>query len=244
VHNHKVRYPIKDTLKLVTKGTTMFKLDEAWLNEQGVKAANPAELEDLLARVVERMRRQINILVAGELTAKKLAEFDKLWAKDEGALAEEKWLTKNLPNTLEFTGRVRQSIGESIEAARYKKALIQSWAKQAAIVQPKGQPKFDEAWLKKQGIVIKNGSTASELLKKAYDELEMRVGITLGNQMTNEQLDTFEAFFAAKDDAGAFAWLEQNMPDYKKVVAKEFAALGKEVKAAKNKRKLIESWNT
>jgi hypothetical protein len=47
--------------------------------------------------------------------------------------------------------------------------------------------------------------------------------------MTNEQLDEFEQYFEAKDDAGAFKWLETNFPNYKEIVQEEFDKLKSEV---------------
>lgn len=67
------------------------------------------------------------------------------------------------------------------------------------------------------------------LLKHIYETLEMRVGMRLADQMNNQQLDEFEQFYEAKDDAGAFHWLETNFPNYKQIVAEEFANLKKEV---------------
>lgn len=75
--------------------------------------------------------------------------------------------------------------------------------------------------------VEKNG-----LLKHVYETLEMRVGMRLADQMTNEQLDEFERYFEAKDDAGAFKWLETNFPNYKDIVAEEFEKLKAEVAQA------------
>ncbi|MEO8104717.1 MAG: DUF5663 domain-containing protein [Candidatus Saccharibacteria bacterium] len=72
--------------------------------------------------------------------------------------------------------------------------------------------------------VEKNG-----LLKHIYETLEMRVGMRLADQMTNEQLDEFERYFEAKDDAGAFKWLETNFPNYKDIVQEEFEKLKAEV---------------
>lgn len=69
----------------------------------------------------------------------------------------------------------------------------------------------------------------NSLLKHIYDTLEMRVGIRLADQMTNEQLDEFEKYFEAKDDAGAFKWLETNFPNYKDIVQQEFDKLKAEV---------------
>ncbi len=68
------------------------------------------------------------------------------------------------------------------------------------------------------------------LLNHIYETLEMRVGMRLADQMTNEQLEEFEKYFEAKDDAGAFKWLETNFPDYKDIVQDEFNKLKEEVK--------------
>jgi succinate dehydrogenase flavin-adding protein (antitoxin of CptAB toxin-antitoxin module) len=59
----------------------------------------------------------------------------------------------------------------------------------------------------------------------------MRVGMTLAQQMTNEQLDEFERFIDSNDEAGALKWLETNFPDYKQVVANELEKLKDEIKA-------------
>ena len=70
----------------------------------------------------------------------------------------------------------------------------------------------------------------SSLLTHIYETLEMRVGMRLADQMSNEQLDEFEKYFEAKDDAGAFHWLETNFPGYKEVVQDEFNKLKEEVR--------------
>jgi hypothetical protein len=67
------------------------------------------------------------------------------------------------------------------------------------------------------------------LQKHIYETLEMNVGMRLADQMTNEQLDEFEQYFNARDDAGAFRWLETNFPNYKDIVADEFEKLKGEV---------------
>ena len=46
------------------------------------------------------------------------------------------------------------------------------------------------------------------MLAHIYETLEMRVGMRLAEQMTNEQLDEFERFIDANDEAGALKWLE------------------------------------
>lgn len=68
------------------------------------------------------------------------------------------------------------------------------------------------------------------LLSHIYETLEMRVGMRLADQMSNEQLDEFEKYFQAKDEAGAFRWLEINFPNYKDIVQEEFNKLKEEVR--------------
>lgn len=68
------------------------------------------------------------------------------------------------------------------------------------------------------------------LLSHIYETLEMRVGMRLADQMSNEQLDEFEKYFEAKDDAGAFRWLETNFPNYKQIVEEEYGKLKEEVR--------------
>lgn len=92
--------------------------------------------------------------------------------------------------------------------------------------------KIDDNLLQEIGL----GSLPTEdkrgLLAHIYETLEMRVGMRLADQMTNEQLDEFEMYFEAKDDAGAFKWLETNFPNYKDIVNEEFEKLKTEVAQA------------
>lgn len=92
--------------------------------------------------------------------------------------------------------------------------------------------KIDNNLLQDIGLATLPDSEKNSLLKHIYETLEMRVGMRLADQMTNEQLDEFERYFEAKDDAGAFAWLESNFPNYKDIVQEEFDKLKAEVAQA------------
>lgn len=89
--------------------------------------------------------------------------------------------------------------------------------------------KIDDNLLHEVGLGALPATEKNGLLKHIYETLEMRVGMRLADQMTNQQLDEFEAYFEAKDDAGALKWLETNFPNYKDVVAEEFNKLKQEV---------------
>ncbi|MDB5185454.1 MAG: hypothetical protein JWN38_1262 [Candidatus Saccharibacteria bacterium] len=92
--------------------------------------------------------------------------------------------------------------------------------------------KIDDNLLQEIGLGGLPDAEKNSLLKHIYETLEMRVGMRLADQMSNEQLDEFERYFEAKDDAGAFKWLETNFPNYKDIVQEEFDKLRAEVAAS------------
>jgi hypothetical protein len=89
--------------------------------------------------------------------------------------------------------------------------------------------KIDNTLLEEIGLGSLPEAEKNSFLKHIYETLEMRVGIRLADQMSNQQLDEFERYFEAKDDAGAFKWLETNFPNYKDIVQEEFDKLKAEV---------------
>ncbi len=89
--------------------------------------------------------------------------------------------------------------------------------------------KIDNDLLQQLGLAGLPEAEKNSLLRHIYETLEMRVGMRLADQMTNEQLDEFEKYFDAKDDAGAFKWLESNFPNYKEIVQQEFDKLKVEI---------------
>src|SRR5579859_4123040 len=95
---------------------------------------------------------------------------------------------------------------------------------------PKNNLRIDDSLLEELGLHTLPADDKASLLRHIYETLEMRVGMRLAGQMTNAQLDEFEGFFNARDDAGAFRWLETNFPNYKDIVADEYGKLKLEVK--------------
>lgn len=91
--------------------------------------------------------------------------------------------------------------------------------------------KLDDNLLQELGLGALSPEDKKVMLGHIYETLEMRVGMTLAQQMTNEQLDEFEGFIDSNDEAGALRWLETNFPDYKQVVANELDKLKTEIKA-------------
>src|SRR5476651_1934952 len=91
--------------------------------------------------------------------------------------------------------------------------------------------KLDDNLLKELGLAGLPVQEKNKMLAHIYETLEMRVGMKLAEQMSNEQLDEFEAFINRNDEAGALKWLETNFHDYKQVVADQLEQLKNEVKA-------------
>jgi hypothetical protein len=92
--------------------------------------------------------------------------------------------------------------------------------------------KLDDNLLKELGLGDLPAEEKNKMLAHIYETLEMRVGVTLAEQMTDAQLDEFESFIDNNDEAGALKWLETNFPNYKQVVADELDKLKAEIKAA------------
>lgn len=92
--------------------------------------------------------------------------------------------------------------------------------------------KLDDNLLKELGLGGLPAEEKNKMLAHIYETLEMRVGMKLAEQMTNDQLDEFEGFIDKNDEAGALKWLETNFPNYKQVVAEELEALKAEIKQA------------
>jgi Protein of unknown function (DUF5663) len=90
--------------------------------------------------------------------------------------------------------------------------------------------RIDAAMLADVGLSRLPASEANVLLKHVYDTLERRAGEALAQRMSVMQLNEFEKYFMAKDDKGAFRWLETNFPDYKQVVHDEFDLLSVELR--------------
>lgn len=90
---------------------------------------------------------------------------------------------------------------------------------------------LDDNLLKELGLGELPAAEKNKMLAHIYETLELRVGMRLAEQMSDQQLDEFEAFIDKNDEAGALKWLETNFPDYKKVVADELEKLKGEIKA-------------
>lgn len=89
--------------------------------------------------------------------------------------------------------------------------------------------KLDNTFLEELGLGALPPAEKNKMLAHIYETLEMRVGMKLAEQMSNEQLDEFESFINKQDEAGALKWLESNFPNYKQVVAEQLDILKAEI---------------
>jgi len=90
--------------------------------------------------------------------------------------------------------------------------------------------KIDDNLLQDLGLGGLPVDEKNKMLAHIYETLEMRVGMTLAKQMTNDQLDEFESFIDSNNEEGALTWLETNFPNYKQVVSDELDKLKEEIK--------------
>lgn len=102
--------------------------------------------------------------------------------------------------------------------------------------------RIDDNMLKDLGLDDLPEEEKQKLLLHIYETLEMRVGMSLAKQMSDEQLDEFEQIIDAAEEEGdgedmdsetqkqALTWLEQNFPGYKQVVSEELEKLKDEIK--------------
>jgi Protein of unknown function (DUF5663) len=71
---------------------------------------------------------------------------------------------------------------------------------------------------------------ATKLLQALYETMEGLVGQAIFRDMSNEQMEAFEQVMKSDDEAGALAWLERNVPEYKELVRSVFVDLQEELR--------------
>lgn len=97
----------------------------------------------------------------------------------------------------------------------------------------------DSNWLTKLGVTTSTQNEMDELVTKATDELEMRVGSQIAEILSSEQIKEFEGI---QDEDKMLEWMEAAVPGYKKIAETEYEKMGNEIKEADDKAELIKSW--
>jgi hypothetical protein len=90
---------------------------------------------------------------------------------------------------------------------------------------------LDDKLLQELGLGGLPADEKNKMLAHIYETLELRVGMSLAEKMTDTQLDDFEGYIDRNDEEGALKWLETNFPNYKDTVAQELNKLKDEIRA-------------
>ena len=99
--------------------------------------------------------------------------------------------------------------------------------------------RLDDNFLNELGLGALPSQEKNAMLRHILETLELRVGMKLAENMSNQQLSDFEKLMPKQDDAEdakkqkeqqALKWLESSFPDYKKVVGDELETLKAEIK--------------
>ncbi len=90
--------------------------------------------------------------------------------------------------------------------------------------------RIDETLLEDVGLSSLPKEERVRMLHQVRETLEIRVGMRLAENMSDEQLKEFETLVDSNNKQGAVGWLETNFPNYKKVVSEELLALTDEIK--------------
>lgn len=94
---------------------------------------------------------------------------------------------------------------------------------------------LDDRFLASVGLETMPADEKKAFLQYIYEELELRVGKELSKDLSDEQLDQFEALAAAGDPVAVTGWLRAHCPNYKEVVGRELASLKEEIIASKDR---------
>lgn len=102
--------------------------------------------------------------------------------------------------------------------------------------------KLDHNLLAELGLGDLSQESKDSLLAHVYDKLEINVGMAIAAELSDEQLDEFEALIDGSKQDEARDWLQANYPDYKKVVQEELEKLKNELK--NNAKTILENETT
>lgn len=96
-------------------------------------------------------------------------------------------------------------------------------------------------WLKGLGIDLPD-RRLDRLASKVAQELDLRVGGYITDQLSDEQLAEFDEVME-EANRKQMAWLEEHYPDYASVTVEQQKLLLEELKKAKNPAMLIKRWH-
>jgi hypothetical protein len=100
-------------------------IDEAWLKEQGVEAAGE-EAADLVDMTMDELELRSGMEIAGKLSDKQIAEFEKI--EDDDARVD--WLDKALPDYPQIVEQKIEELKQELRNSPDKVTLIKSWVEE------------------------------------------------------------------------------------------------------------------
>lgn len=95
--------------------------------------------------------------------------------------------------------------------------------------------RVDDAFMKEVGLGDMPEPEKRAFMEHAQEELEVRVGKSIGAQLTDAQMSEFEAI---EDLALAAQWLERNVPGFRQIVENVFFSFKNEL--AEEKQKILQ----
>jgi replicative superfamily II helicase len=100
--------------------------------------------------------------------------------------------------------------------------------------------KEDQKLIKELGLEDLSEAEQIVYLDEFLNTLDMRIGMAVEDALSDEQLAEFEKVSGKGDDEATAAWIKKAVPDFGGLVAKEQAALIKEIReSAARIRKII-----
>lgn len=85
---------------------------------------------------------------------------------------------------------------------------------------------IDDQFMDEVGLADMSEDEKRAFMEHAEEELEVRVGQSIGAELSDAQMDESEQI---TDDNAAVAWLEQNAPNFRETVASVFQAFKREL---------------
>lgn len=92
--------------------------------------------------------------------------------------------------------------------------------------------RVDDAFMKEVGLGDMPQPEKRVFMEHAQEELEVRVGKSIGAQLTDAQMSEFEGI---EDLALAAQWLERNVPSFRQIVENVFFSFKNELTEEKQK---------
>ncbi|SRR6266498_2093514 len=93
--------------------------------------------------------------------------------------------------------------------------------------------KLDNTFLASLGLGALSAEEKEAFLSYLYDELQIRIGMELSEDLSDAQLEELEKLIDGDNQAAAAEWLQNHCPDYEGVAQRHIEQLKQEITAGK-----------